>query len=133
MNDFREYSAAFADHQDDLCHYASKYYDPVKAHAYYMKHRKLKGGNHYIRKANVFSNFMNRNNSESSSRNNRRNPNAFERVASKMTSNRSSSSNGNNKRSPNLFERNAASILRGFGSSIVKNRDKDRKKRRKSK
>ena len=23
--------------------YASKYYDPVKAHEYYMKHRKLKG------------------------------------------------------------------------------------------
>ena len=23
--------------------YASKYYDPVKAHEYYMKHRQLKG------------------------------------------------------------------------------------------
>ena len=49
MNDFREYQAAFSDHQDDLMHYASKYYDPVKAHEYYMKHRKLKGGNHYKR------------------------------------------------------------------------------------
>ena len=24
MNDFREYAAAFADHQDDLCHYGTK-------------------------------------------------------------------------------------------------------------
>ena len=29
--------------RDELYHYASKYYDPVKAHAYYMKTRKLKG------------------------------------------------------------------------------------------
>lgn len=27
-----------------LIHYASEYYDPVKAHEYYMKHRELKGG-----------------------------------------------------------------------------------------
>ncbi len=26
-----------------LAHYASKYYDPIKAHEYYMQHRKLKG------------------------------------------------------------------------------------------
>lgn len=26
-----------------LIHYASEYYDPVKAHEYYMKHRHLKG------------------------------------------------------------------------------------------
>ena len=26
-----------------LMHYASKYYDPVKAHEYYMQHRQLKG------------------------------------------------------------------------------------------
>lgn len=26
-----------------LAHYASPYYDPVKAHEYYMRHRKLKG------------------------------------------------------------------------------------------
>ena len=25
--------------------YASKYYDPAKAHEYYLKHRKLKGQN----------------------------------------------------------------------------------------
>lgn len=30
-------------HADDLMHYASEYYDPVKAHEYYMKNRKLKG------------------------------------------------------------------------------------------
>lgn len=29
--------------EDKLMHYASPYYDPVKAHEYYMKHRKLKG------------------------------------------------------------------------------------------
>ena len=40
MNDWLEYKAAFE--QNDLYHYASKYYDPVKAHEYYMKHRKLK-------------------------------------------------------------------------------------------
>lgn len=28
---------------DFLCHYASPYYDPVKAHEYYMKNRELKG------------------------------------------------------------------------------------------
>ena len=28
---------------NELMHYASKYYDPVKAHKYYMQHRKLKG------------------------------------------------------------------------------------------
>ena len=28
---------------DELTHYASKYYDPVKAHEYYMRTRKLKG------------------------------------------------------------------------------------------
>lgn len=28
---------------DFLAHYASQYYDPVKAHEYYMEHRKLKG------------------------------------------------------------------------------------------
>ena len=28
---------------DDLKHYASEYYDPEKAHEYYMKNRKLKG------------------------------------------------------------------------------------------
>lgn len=28
---------------DSLCHYASKYYDPVKAHEYYMRTRELKG------------------------------------------------------------------------------------------
>lgn len=26
-----------------LCHYASKYYDPVKAHEYYEKHKQLTG------------------------------------------------------------------------------------------
>ena len=29
--------------RDFLLHYASKYYDPVKAHEYYMKNRELKG------------------------------------------------------------------------------------------
>lgn len=29
--------------QEFLAHYASKYYDPVKAHAYYMRTRDLKG------------------------------------------------------------------------------------------
>ena len=28
---------------DIIMHYASEYYDPVKAHEYYMKHRQLKG------------------------------------------------------------------------------------------
>lgn len=28
---------------DYLIHYASPYYDPVKAHEYYMKNRELKG------------------------------------------------------------------------------------------
>lgn len=28
---------------DELYHYASQYYDPVKAHEYYMEHRELKG------------------------------------------------------------------------------------------
>ena len=28
---------------DIIIHYASEYYDPVKAHEYYMKHRQLKG------------------------------------------------------------------------------------------
>ena len=28
---------------DQLMHYASKYYDPVKAHEYYLKNRELKG------------------------------------------------------------------------------------------
>lgn len=31
------------DEEDWLAHYASQYYDPVKAHEYYMKHRELKG------------------------------------------------------------------------------------------
>lgn len=31
------------DHDDSLQHYASQYYDPVKAHEYYMKNRELKG------------------------------------------------------------------------------------------
>lgn len=31
------------DNKDYLEHYASPYYDPVKAHEYYMAHRKLKG------------------------------------------------------------------------------------------
>lgn len=30
-------------HSGELKHYASEYYDPVKAHEYYMEHRKLKG------------------------------------------------------------------------------------------
>lgn len=29
--------------KDELMHYASKYYDPVKAHEYYMRTRELKG------------------------------------------------------------------------------------------
>lgn len=29
--------------KDSLTHYASKYYDPVKAHEYYMRNRELKG------------------------------------------------------------------------------------------
>ena len=29
--------------RDILKHYASPYYDPVKAHEYYMKNRELKG------------------------------------------------------------------------------------------
>lgn len=29
--------------KDELLHYASPYYDPVKAHEYYMRHRQLKG------------------------------------------------------------------------------------------
>lgn len=33
----------YRDSDDELYHYASKYYDPVKAHEYYMKNRKLKG------------------------------------------------------------------------------------------
>lgn len=28
---------------DEIYHYASKYYDPVKAHEYYMQRRELKG------------------------------------------------------------------------------------------
>ena len=28
---------------NEILHYASPYYDPVKAHEYYMKHRELKG------------------------------------------------------------------------------------------
>lgn len=36
-----EYRASKA--PDQLLHYASPYYDPVKAHEYYMRHRKLKG------------------------------------------------------------------------------------------
>ena len=28
---------------NEILHYASPYYDPVKAHEYYMKHRQLKG------------------------------------------------------------------------------------------
>ena len=28
---------------DEILHYASPYYDPVKAHEYYIKHRELKG------------------------------------------------------------------------------------------
>ena len=28
---------------NEIIHYASPYYDPVKAHEYYMKHRELKG------------------------------------------------------------------------------------------
>lgn len=31
--------------EDYLAHYASKYYDPVKAHEYYEQHKKLKGRN----------------------------------------------------------------------------------------
>lgn len=34
---------AQADLEDGLVHYASPYYDPVKAHEYYMKNRELKG------------------------------------------------------------------------------------------
>lgn len=30
---------------NEILHYASPYYDPVKAHEYYMKHRELKGRN----------------------------------------------------------------------------------------
>lgn len=30
-------------HSDTLCHYASPYYDPQKAHEYYMRNRELKG------------------------------------------------------------------------------------------
>lgn len=30
-------------HPNELYHYASKYYDPVKAHEYYEQHKKLKG------------------------------------------------------------------------------------------
>lgn len=30
---------------NEILHYASPYYDPVKAHEYYMKHRELKGHN----------------------------------------------------------------------------------------
>ena len=29
--------------EDHLMHYASKYYDPVKAHEYYLRNRELKG------------------------------------------------------------------------------------------
>lgn len=32
-----------AEHPSYLIHYASPYYDPVKAHEYYMEHRELKG------------------------------------------------------------------------------------------
>ena len=31
--------------KNTIAHYASKYYDPVKAHEYYMRTRKLKGRN----------------------------------------------------------------------------------------
>lgn len=31
------------DEKEEIAHYASPYYDPVKAHEYYMKNRKLKG------------------------------------------------------------------------------------------
>ena len=30
-------------YSNELYHYASKYYDPVKAHEYYEKHKQLKG------------------------------------------------------------------------------------------
>lgn len=32
-----------SEQEHELMHYASKYYDPIKAHEYYMQHRKLKG------------------------------------------------------------------------------------------
>lgn len=31
------------DFQNDVVHYASQYYDPVKAHEYYEQHKQLKG------------------------------------------------------------------------------------------
>lgn len=34
---------SYPERSDELTHYASKYYDPVKAHEYYMRTRKLKG------------------------------------------------------------------------------------------
>ena len=36
----RQFADAFG---VELSHYASPYYDPVKAHEYYMAHRELKG------------------------------------------------------------------------------------------
>lgn len=44
LDDDVEHSIMFATDFDDwLAHYASPYYDPVKAHEYYMEHRKLVG------------------------------------------------------------------------------------------
>lgn len=36
-------TAELDENKDELKHYASEYYDPDKAHEYYIKHRKLKG------------------------------------------------------------------------------------------
>lgn len=45
QDDIEEFFEQFSEDYDldDLQHYASPYYDPVKAHEYYMANRELKG------------------------------------------------------------------------------------------
>lgn len=45
MEDMLHSGMDFTGNDEYLMHYASKYYDPVKAHEYYEEHKKLKGRN----------------------------------------------------------------------------------------
>lgn len=40
---------------DEIYHYASKYYDPIKAHEYYMQRRVLKGQASGVKNSNLSS------------------------------------------------------------------------------
>lgn len=40
---------------DEIYHYASKYYDPIKAHEYYMQRRVLKGRASGVKNSNLSS------------------------------------------------------------------------------